>query len=176
MDYVDLYLIHWPKPGKRVETWKTLEEIYKDGKARSIGVSNFTIEHLEELRDRADIIPAVNQFEFSPFLYQKKLFDYCRSHEIAVQAYAPITRANKFSNPTVQKMVKKYDKTPAQILLRWSIQHGAIPIPKSSKQEHIEENSTIFDFEIADSDMEELNSLDEGYRITVWDPTTDRWK
>lgn len=176
LDYIDLYLIHWPKPGKRVETWEALEQLLAEKKVRSIGVSNFTIEHLEELKYNTEIIPAVNQVEFSPFLFQKDLLEYCVKNGIILEAYAPLTRTNKFDNPIVKKVATKYQKTEAQILLRWCVQHQAIPIPKSGNMDRIKENSEIFDFSIAENEMYELNALDEGYRITVWDPTSDNWK
>jgi methylglyoxal/glyoxal reductase len=163
-EYMDLYLIHWPK-GKWRETWKAMEEIYQNGKVKSIGVSNFTIEHIERHLDLFDIKPVVNQVEFHPFLYQKELLEYCKSKEIQIEAYAPLTRTNKFNNPTIQAVAKKYDKSPAQILLKWGIQHKIIEIPKSSSKSHIEENANIFDFKIEKEDMEKLDSLNQDYRV-----------
>jgi len=170
-DYLDLFLIHWPRE-KRLETWRAMEEIFEEGKVKSIGVSNFTISHLEELLNHSEIIPVVNQVEFSPFLYQKNLLDFCYQHKIQLEAYAPLTRANKFNNPVLKEISDKYKKTAAQILLRWALQHHIIAIPKSSSKEHIQENANIFNFSIEKSDMKTLNNLDEGFRA-VEDPIFD---
>jgi diketogulonate reductase-like aldo/keto reductase len=170
LKYLDLYLIHWPVPQLRNESWRAMVTLMKDGKARSIGVSNFTIGHLEELLGTTDIIPAVNQVEFHPFLFQKKLLDYCSQKRIRLEAYAPLTRGEKLDNPFVKQMASKYSKSPAQVLIRWSLQHGLVVIPKSVKEERIRENSNVFDFEISQSDMQKLDSLNEDFR-TCWDPT-----
>ena len=166
LDYIDLYLIHWPSNGKRTETWKAFEHLQQEGLIKSIGVSNFTIEHLQELLDNCEIPPAVNQFEFNPFVYQKDIADYCKEKNIQIEAYSPIARSKKFDDEDIQKFTEKYGKTPAQILLRWSLQHGAIVIPKSSNKERIIENSKIFDFEIEEDDMEILNSKNENLRFS----------
>lgn len=168
IDYIDLYLIHWPR-AKRLETWQAMEELYNEKKVRAIGVSNFKIVHLKRLLNNSQIVPVVNQVEFSPFLYQKDLKKYCQEHDIKIEAYAPLTRAKKFNNPILKKIAKKYDKSPAQVLIRWGIQHGLIEIPKSSSKEHVKENSQIFDFNIKKSDMEKLDNLDEDFRV-VDDP------
>ncbi|MBD3228694.1 MAG: aldo/keto reductase [Candidatus Lokiarchaeota archaeon] len=168
IDYIDLYLIHWPR-AKRLETWHAMEELFYGDKVRAIGVSNFKIDHLQQLLNNSDITPVVNQVEFSPFLYQKELLDYCQEHDIKIEAYAPLTRAQKFNNPILKKIAKKYDKSPAQVLIRWGIQHKLIEIPKSSSRKHIKENSQIFDFNINLSDMEKLDNLDEDFRV-VNDP------
>ena len=173
MSYVDLYLIHWPVTGLRNETWKALEKIYKDGKARSIGVSNFTILHLNELFKTTSTIPAVNQVEFSPFLYQKKLMEFCQANKIVVEAYSPLTRGNKLDNDQLKAIGKKYGKTTAQILLRWGIQHNIIQIPKSRSKSHIIENIDIFDFQLDNDDMVQLDNLNENFR-NVDDPKI--WK
>jgi len=164
MEYVDLYLIHWPISGKRKESWKALEKIYKDGRAKSIGVSNYTVLHLKELFDYAEIIPAVNQVELNPFVYPEDILEICRENNIIVEAYTPLARAKKFKHPVIQEMIKKYGHTPAQILLRWCLQHGAVVIPKSSNRERIFENAGIFDFEIAENDIGKMNKLDENLR------------
>ena len=173
MSYVDLYLIHWPVTGLRNETWKALEKIYKDGKARSIGVSNFTILHLNELFKTTSTIPAVNQVEFSPFLYQKELMEFCQANKIVVEAYSPLTRGNKLDNDQLKAIGKKYGKTTAQILLRWGIQHNIIQIPKSRSKSHIIENIDIFDFQLDNDDMVQLDNLNENFR-NVDDPKI--WK
>jgi len=168
INYLDLYLIHWPR-AKRLETWQAMEELYEEKKVRAIGVSNFKIEHLKQLLNNSDIVPVINQIEFSPFLYQKELLNYCQVHDIKIEAYAPLTRTKKLDNPILNKLAKKYNKSPAQVLIRWGIQHGLIEIPKSSSRKHIKENSQIFDFNINTSDMEELDNLNEDFRV-VEDP------
>ena len=173
LDYIDLYLIHWPVTGRRIETWKALEKLMDDGKVRAIGVSNFMIRHLEELLSNVDIIPAINQIEFNPYIYQKGLHQYCSKHYIQLEAFAPIVRARKFDDPKLLELCKKYDKTPAQILLRWAIQHDIIVIPKSVHKERIIENSLVFDFEISSEDMKILDGFHEDYSILVWNPMKD---
>lgn len=164
-DYIDLYLIHWPNGGKRTETWKALELLLKDGKCRAIGVSNFAIKHLKEIIDNCSIIPAVNQVEFSPFLYQKDLLEFCRSKGIQLEAYSPLGRGNKASDPKIATIGAKYSKSAAQILIRWALQHRIIVIPKSSNKERIKENADIFDFDISEDDMNYLDSLNSNYRL-----------
>ncbi|MGB9770816.1 MAG: aldo/keto reductase [Candidatus Kapaibacteriota bacterium] len=168
-DYVDLILIHWPVPKLRKETWKALERVYDEGLCSAIGVSNYTISHLQELFNYANVIPVVNQVEFSPFLYQKELLEFCENNNIKIEAYSPLARGRKFDHPLLVELSKKYDKTPAQIMIRWALQIGTIVIPKSSKKERIIENASVFDFEISSEDMKRLNSLHEGYRV-AWNP------
>jgi diketogulonate reductase-like aldo/keto reductase len=170
--YVDLYLIHWPRIKTRKETWKALEKIYKDGKARSIGVANYWIHHLQEILDSFEIIPAVNQFELSPFLYRKELITFCESHKIAVEAYSPLTHGRKLDHPSLRKIADKYNKSKAQILIRWGLQHGFIEIPKSSQKEHIIENSKVFDFKLNMDDMKTLDNLGEKFQL-LYD--TSKW-
>ncbi|KKM81831.1 hypothetical protein LCGC14_1325800 [marine sediment metagenome] len=163
--YVDLYLIHWPVTDLRAETWKALEKLNEDKKTRAIGVSNYTIRHLNEHFEHFTTAPAVNQVEFSPFLYQKDLLDFCNSREIVVEAYSPLTKGSKFDNETLLAIGKKYGKSPAQILIRWGLQHNIVQIPKSAKENHISENIDVFDFILNENDMKELDNLDEDYRI-----------
>jgi diketogulonate reductase-like aldo/keto reductase len=170
LDCIDLYLIHWPVPGLRRETWKAMAALRDEGVCRAIGVSNYTIRHLEELRDESSVPPAVNQVEFHPFLYQRELLDYCRRRGIAVEAYSPLARGVRLSEPALVSVGRKYGKTPAQVLIRWALQHGTIPIPKSSRPERIRENAAVFDFSLTSGDMETLDRLDEGLRV-CWDPT-----
>lgn len=170
LDYVDLYLIHWPEPGKRLGSWRALVELKRQGRARSIGVSNYTIAHLEELRRDSELLPANNQVEFNAFLYQRKLLQYCRENGITLTAYCPLTHADRLDDPTVTAIGKRHGKTGAQVLLRWCLQHGVIAIPKSSRPERISENADLYDFELDPDDMARLDALDEGYR-TTWDPT-----
>ncbi len=169
LDYIDLYLIHWPGTDKRKEAWKALENIYESGRCRAIGVSNYMIHHLEELLGYANIIPAVNQVEFHVFLYLKDLLEFCAKHKIALEGYSPLARMKRLDNPIVEQMMKKYSKSYSQIMIKWSLQHGVITIPKSAKRERIFENANVFDFEISNSDMKILNGLDEGLRLS-WNP------
>lgn len=170
LDYIDLYLIHWPVPKLRKESWKALEKIYSDGLCKAIGVSNYMIRHLEELKEYAEIIPAVNQVEFSPFLYQKELLEYCRTNKIEVEAYSPLARMKKKNNTVINRIAKKYNKTHAQILIRWCLEHKLIVIPKSSVKERIKENAEVFDFTLSQEDMRMLDGLNENFRVS-WDPS-----
>ncbi len=169
-DYIDLYLIHWPLPGKRKESWKALDKIYAEKSCRSIGVSNYMINHLEELFGFSEVTPVLNQVEFSPFLYQKDLLDYCRSRSIEIEAYSPIARGKKFKDKRLRMIASKHGKTPAQIMIRWAIELRLIVIPKSSRKERIIENADVYNFSLDDEDMQILNSMDEGYRVS-WDPS-----
>jgi diketogulonate reductase-like aldo/keto reductase len=172
LEYVDLYLVHWPVPGLRRETWRAMESLLREGKCLAIGVSNYTIAHLKELLGDASVIPAVNQVEFSPFLYQKELLAFCNANRIQLEAYSPLTRGSRLHHPTILLMAQRYSHTPAQIMIRWSLQHGLVVIPKSARKERIRENSQVFDFDISPQDMKELDSLDESLR-TDWDPTNE---
>lgn len=169
-DYVDLYLIHWPAQHRRLDTWRALLKLQGEGKARSIGVSNYTVRHLEEVRAASPVLPAANQIELHPFLHPVDVTEYCRQKGIQVEAYSPLTRGRRLSDRTVTRIGGKYRRTPAQVLIRWSLQHGFVPIPKSTRLEHIRENATVFDFELAPEDMKALDALNEGYHVT-WDPT-----
>ena len=170
MDYVDLYLIHWPVRGPaRIESWDALVDLYKEGKCRAIGVSNYMMNHIEEIRG-SPVAPAVNQIEFSPFLYQKEILEYCRQRGIVVEAYSPLTRGRRLNDRRLRAIAAKYGRSPAQILLRWGLQHGLVMIPKSSRPDHIRENANVFDFEIRAEDMVALDALDEQRRM-AWDPT-----
>jgi methylglyoxal/glyoxal reductase len=169
-DYVDLYLIHWPLEGKRRDSWRALEKIYSDGKAKAIGVSNYTIKHLKEMDNYTGIKPVINQVEFHPFLYQEDLHEYCKLKSVQLEAYSPLARAERLDDPTINEMARKYSKTAAQIMIRWSLQHDLVVIPKTVHEERINENAGVFDFEIVEDDMERLNSLNEDYRCS-WDPT-----
>jgi diketogulonate reductase-like aldo/keto reductase len=172
MDYVDLYLEHWPAEGKRLESWRAMGKVLSDGKAKAIGVSNFMKRHIEELLDNSSIVPAVNQIELSPFVYlfRKATIDFCFENNIAIEAYSPLTKARKLDDPNLAKIAGKYDKTTAQILIRWALQHEFIVIPKSTKQHRIVENASVFDFSISEDDMDFLDGLNENL-VTGWDPT-----
>ena len=140
-DYVDLYLIHWPVEKIRNKTWKILEKLYKEGKCRAIGVSNFTIKHLIELLKETDIVPAVNQVEFNPFLYQKELLEYCRKNKIQLEAYSPLGQGKILDEPPIIEMAKKYNKSSAQILIRWALQHDLVVIPRSKNKDRRGDNA-----------------------------------
>ena len=170
LKYLDLYLIHWPVQETRDESWKALAQLLKDGKTRSIGVSNYTIHHLTELLEQSDTVPMVNQVEFSPFLYQKQLLDFCEKNKIQLEAYSPLTQGEKLNHPRIQQISKKHNKTPAQVFIRWSLQHNLVTIPKSIREERIKENSQVFDYNLTTEDMRTLDSLDENFRNS-WDPT-----
>lgn len=171
LEYIDLYLIHWPVTGKRLESWRALQEIHRGGKARNIGVSNFTIKHLQELMAAHEIVPAVNQIEFHPFLYndQKPVIDFCTKHKIVVEAYSPLAHGHRLGDPTIAGIAAKHKKTNAQVMLRWALQHGTVPLPKSTDQKRTSENLDIFDFDLSADEMKTINNLSDGMR-TCWDP------
>ena len=194
LDYVDLYLIHYPVRERR-QSWRALEALQAEGKARSIGVSNFTIRHLTELLAETKTVPAVNQVEFHPYLYQRDLLDFCAGEGIVVEAYSPLTKGERLTDPKLVAIARKYSttgpqpaaswsqlpivdrlsrrsetKSTAQILIRWALQHGLAVIPKSANRRRIFEDADIFDFEITPEDMELLDRFNEDLR-TCWDPT-----
>jgi len=194
LDYVDLYLIHYPVRERR-ESWRALEALRAEGKARSIGVSNFTIRHLTELLAETKIVPAVNQVEFHPYLYQRDLLDFCAGEGIVIEAYSPLTKGVRLKDPKLVAVARKYSKvepqqatpwsrlplldrlsrvseikSPAQILIRWALQHELVVIPKSANRRRIFEDADVFDFEISAEDMEILDRFNENLR-TCWDPT-----
>lgn len=170
IDYIDLYLIHWPQTGTREKTWEALVNLYQNRYARAIGISNYTQKHIAEMIDKTEIIPTVNQVEMTPYLYQKELSDYCKEHKIVVEAYSPLVRGKKFNDKKLENIAIKYNKSMAQILIRWSLEKGFVVIPKSVNPIRIKENIDVFDFEINDSDMQLLDSLNENYRV-AWDPS-----
>jgi 2,5-diketo-D-gluconate reductase A len=165
-DYVDLFLIHWPLPtlynGDFVSTWKTLEEFHRDGRARSIGVSNFQIEHLETLAAETDTVPAVNQIEAHPYFINDAVREYGREHGIVTEAWSPIAQGGVLEGETITQIAEKVGKTPAQVVLRWHVQRGDIIFPKSVTPSRIRENFELFDFEIESGDMDEITALDRG--------------
>lgn len=174
LDYIDLYLIHWPVPHKRRYSWMGMEELIAEGTVRAIGVSNYLVRHLEELFDHARIIPAVNQIELSPYNYQQRLatIDLCRANGIAVEAYSPLTKGRKLGDPRLKNIAIRYSRTPAQILIRWGLQHGFIELVKSNRPERILENSQVFDFQLSTGDMDLLDTFNENL-ATGWDPTNE---
>jgi diketogulonate reductase-like aldo/keto reductase len=164
LDYLDLYLIHWPVEGKYKDTWKALEYLYKEGKIRSIGVSNFQIHHLEDLLKDAEVIPVINQVECHPRLTQEPLKKFSEAHGIRLEAWAPLMVGGLFDNETVVRIAEKHQKTPAQIILRWHIQDDVIVIPKSTKEKRIIENGDVFDFELSAEDMSAISALNQDHR------------
>ena len=169
VDYIDLYLIHWPNK-LNAETWRAFEHLYETGKVKAIGVCNFKVEHLEELKKTAKIMPMVNQVEIHPFSTKNNIINYCKDNNIKVVAWSPISRGRVLSNELMIDLSQKYKKSIVQIVLRWHMQKGVIPIPKSSNENRIKENIDIFDFEISSEDMKAIDSLDEGYDMSVTTP------
>lgn len=169
LDYVDLYLLHWPVPRRRLESWRALETLFADGRARAIGVSNFMVPHLRELIDAAAVPPAVNQIEISPFLQQRDVRAFCMRQNIVVEAYSPLTKGIRLGHPVVLSVAREAGRTPAQVLLRWGLQHGLVVLPKSTRPERIAENFALFDFELPAAAMARLDALEEGLS-TGWDP------
>ncbi|MCY1723504.1 aldo/keto reductase [Prolixibacteraceae bacterium Z1-6] len=163
-DYLDLYLIHWPKGEKSVDTWKALEELYAKGKIKAIGISNFLVHHLEDFLPHCKVIPAVNQVEFHPELVQPELLDYCKNKGIQLEAWSPIMKGKVNSIPLLQELALKYGKTPVQIVLRWDIQKGVVTIPKSATKDRIISNADIFDFELSQEDLKKIDLLDKNKR------------
>lgn len=174
-DYIDLYLIHWPLPtrydGDYVSTWKALEEFYRDGRARSIGVSNFQPHHLRRLHEETGIIPAVNQIEVHPYLTQPDLRAFCAGQQIAIEAWSPIARGSVLDDPAIVAIARNVGKTPAQVVLRWHIERGDIVFPKSVTPARIRENIDIFDFELSGEDVAAISALNKNERIGP-DPDT----
>jgi 2,5-diketo-D-gluconate reductase A len=167
LDYVDLYLIHWPLPAqdRYVDTWRAFEKLQDEGLARSIGVSNFLIPHIERLLAETDVVPAVNQIEIHPALQQQELRHFCLERGIVPEAYSPLAQGEVLREPAIQALADKHGKSPAQVILRWHIQEGNIVIPKSVTPARMKENIEIFDFELSDEDMRVFASLDTGLRI-----------
>ena len=169
LDYIDLYLIHWPANAKNyknwqktnADTWRAMEELQAEGKIKSIGVSNFFQEHLEALLKTAKVIPSINQIEFHPGYWQQELVQFCKSKNIVVESWSPLARGKVFSNKILKAIAKKHHKSVSQICLRWIIQHNVIVIPKSTSPKRIEENISLFDFELSTSEMKQINDLPE---------------
>lgn len=166
LDYIDLYLVHWPVKGKLQSTWKEMEKIYSSGKVKAIGISNHLINHMEEVLEVAEITPAVNQMELHPYLVQKDVADFCRKHNIVPEAWSPLGSSKV---PLLQDEVLiwiggKYGKSPAQVVLRWNLQKGVVAIPKSSSKERQAENLNIFDFELTDEEISQIDKLDKNHR------------
>jgi len=165
LDYLDLYLIHWPVQGKYNDAWRALETLYQEGRVRAIGVSNFQIHHLEDLMSQAAIKPMVNQVEFHPRLTQKELLRYTKEHGIQLEAWSPLMQGELLDHSLLQEIAAKHGKSVAQIILRWDLQHGVITIPKSIKEARIIENAALFDFELNADDMARIDGLNQDLRI-----------
>ncbi|WP_342510393.1 aldo/keto reductase [Sporosarcina sp. FSL K6-1522] len=165
VEYLDLYLIHWPVVGKYKETWRALETLYKEGRVKAIGVSNFQIHHLEDLLKDAEIKPMVNQVEYHPHLTQQELHAFCQEQGIQLEAWSPLMAGQLLDNQDLQEIADKYGKSVAQIILRWDLQNGVVTIPKSTKAHRIAENATIFDFELTAEDMERIHNLNQNHRV-----------
>ena len=164
-DYVDLLLIHRPLSQYNAQTWEVMEDLYREGRAKAIGVSNFIIRHLDQLAETSSTIPAVNQIEFHPFFNRQGLFDYCFEKSITIESYSPIALGKRLDDPRLIKIANDYQKTPAQIMLRWNLQKGCVVIPRSLSQSHILENFNVFDFELSKTYMIEMDSWNENYNV-----------
>jgi diketogulonate reductase-like aldo/keto reductase len=167
---VDLYLIHFPVERVRRDSWRALVRLEEEGRVRAVGVSNYTVRHLTELLGESPLAPAVNQVEFHPFLQQRELLAFCRGKGIQLEAYAPLVKGQRLDHPVVKRVAEAQGRTPAQVLLRWCLEHEVVVIPKSVHAERIEENARVFDFALAPEEVAALDALDEGYR-TSWDPS-----
>lgn len=165
-DVVDLYLVHWPVSARRLESWRALVKLYRDGRCRAIGVSNFTVRQLTELLAASDVVPMVNQVEFSPFLFQRDLLEFCRAHGIQLEAYAPLTRGRRLDHPELLGIARAHARSPAQVLLRWALQHDVAVIPKTERPERLRENAGALGFALTAAEMDRLDRLDEGFRTT----------
>ncbi len=170
LDYADLYLIHWPtNDSSRNDSWRAIVEMQADGRIPHIGVSNFTVDHLEELKTVSDVVPEVNQIELHPYIWeeQRAIVEYCQKNGIIVQAYSPLLRGGALDDQTVGSIAGLHHKTPAQVLLRWVVQHGAVPLPKTTKPERMKQNIDIYDFELTEEHMASLDGLTNGQRFAA---------
>jgi len=172
VDSIDLYLIHWPIRGTRMDTWRALVHLYEQGRVRAVGVSNYTSKHLQEVLVGASLVPAVNQYETSPFNTRQALHDFCREKGIQVESYSPLARGKKLDDHTVAEIARQYGKTPAQVLIRWALEKGMVVIPKSIRRERIIENANIFDFSLSAADIQQLDGLNENLH-TISPPWMD---
>jgi len=168
-DYVDLYLLHWPVAGKRLDSWRALEKLHAEGRARAIGVSNFLVPHLEELLAHSSLPPSVNQIEVHPFLQQRDTRAFCKAQDIVVEAYSPLTHGTLINHPVITSVAQTVKKSNAQVLLRWGIQHGMVVLPKSVNAARIAENADVFGFMLEPGEMRRLDELEQGH-ATGWDP------
>jgi diketogulonate reductase-like aldo/keto reductase len=173
LDQIDLFLLHWPVPERRRHSWRALERVLGDGKCRAIGVSNYMVHHLEELMRHAKVAPAVNQIELHPWCQQRDVVAFCQAHNIAVVAYSPLTKGMKLGDSRLGALARAVRRSPAQVLLRWSLQKGFVTIPKSAKRERIVENAALFDFALDPAQMAELDGFNAEDHVT-WDPRQER--
>lgn len=171
LDYLDLFLIHWPVAELRLESWRALEKLHADQRARSIGVSNYLAPHLRELQGAAKVLPAVNQIELTPFLQRTETVTLCRELGITLEAYSPLTRGQRLGHPLLAELARQVGRSPAQVLLRWGVQKGFVVLPKSVTPARIAENAALFDFALDSAAMSRLDALEEGL-VTGWDPAT----
>ena len=161
LEYIDLFLVHWPVADKHLETWRVLEELVESDMIKTIGVSNYKVSHLEELLANSDVTPAVNQIDFSPFLQQDDTRRFCKEYKIAIQGYSPLTVGKQLDNTVVNGIAKKHNKSSAQVYLRWAIQHEVSTIPRTSSDKHLQENIDIYDFYLDAEDMAQLKALNK---------------
>ena len=164
LDFVDLYLIHWPSRGSNLQSWRALERIRQEGRSRSIGVSNFAPKHINELLEKGNARPVVNQIELNPFQQQQTIVSFCLQEKIHLTGYCPLVRGHRFNDPSIRRIAKETQKTAAQVMIRWALQRGQTVIPKSVRPQRIEENADVFDFNLSASQMEILDGLDQGFR------------
>ena len=172
LEYVDLYLLHWPVPGQRLDSWRALEGLFKEKRARAIGVSNFLVPHLLELTQASEVVPAVNQIELTPFLQRRETVALCERLGIVVEAYSPLTHGKRLSDPAIKVIAEALNRSPAQVMLRWGIQRGTVVLPKSVTPARIVENASLFDFDLDAKAMARLDALEEGL-VTGWDPADE---
>ncbi|MDF9760066.1 diketogulonate reductase-like aldo/keto reductase [Peribacillus simplex] len=165
LEYLDLYLIHWPVEGKYKEAWRALETLYKEGKVKAIGVSNFQIHHLKDLMKDAEVKPMVNQVECHPRLTQKEVQAFCKEQGIQLEAWSPLMQGELLDNEVLQAIATKHGKSVAQVILRWDIQNGIVTIPKSTKEYRIVENSSVFDFELTEEELNQIDGLNQNHRV-----------
>ncbi|MFT8872175.1 MAG: aldo/keto reductase [Sporolactobacillus sp.] len=171
LDYLDLYLIHWPISGRFQESWKALVKLYRDGWVRAIGVSNFHPRHIEALAEVSDVVPFVDQVELHPLLTQQPLRDYCRARNIQIEGYSPLGTGSVLNHPAIAAMAERHHKSTAQVILRWNVQNGIITIPRSTQKAHVESNADIFDFTLSSEEMAAIEALNENKRNNT-DPET----
>lgn len=164
LDYMDLYLIHWPVSGKFKETWRAMEKLYQEGRVRAIGVSNFHVHHLQELLKDAEVTPAVNQIEFHPHLTQDDVLNFCKENQIQMQAWSPLKKGRIFEDPQLVEIANKYNKSVPQVILRWDIQKGVATIPKTINKNRMVENADIFDFELTSEEVEQITNMNKNER------------
>jgi diketogulonate reductase-like aldo/keto reductase len=172
LDYIDLWLVHWPVENLRLETWRAFERVYSEGRVRAIGVSNYLVRHITELLAHSQVAPAINQIELHPFIYRKRAdtIALCEKNGIVIEAYSPLTKGRRLNDPAITRIAKERGRTPAQVLIRYALEKNTVVLAKSVKRKRIEENAQVFDFHLTDADISALDALDEGL-ATGWDPT-----